>query len=161
MPEKAEDLIARLGLAPLPVEGGYFRRTYRSPSRVETPSGTRDLMTSIYYLITAACRCRLHRLRSDELYHFYAGDAVHMLQLFDGGEGKVVTLGPDTAQGQEPQLLVPAGVWQGSWLSGAGEFALMGTTVTPGFTWDDFEDADRANLLSGYKAFSDLIEKLT
>jgi predicted cupin superfamily sugar epimerase len=163
----AEELIAALGLRPLPREGGYFRETYRSadvlPAQALPPRYGRDkpAATAIYYLLTSQTCSALHRLPSDEIFHFYLGDPVTMLQLFPNAGGRVITLGPDLLAGQSPQVVVPRGVWQGSLLASGGVFALMGTTVAPGFDFADYEPGDRDQLSARYPEFADLIRRLT
>lgn len=146
----AAELIAMLGLVPLEPEGGYFRETYRS-----------DRSTAIYYLLTPKTFSAIHRLPWDEIFHFYLGDAVEMLQLAPGGAGQVVTLGADLVAGMRPQVVVPAGTWQGARLRKGGSLALMGTTVAPGFDPADFEAGDRARLVASHPAFRELIVALT
>jgi predicted cupin superfamily sugar epimerase len=153
----AEQIIALLGLKPLPREGGYFRETYRSTESV----GDLSLATAIYYLLTPDTFSALHRLPSDEIFHFYCGDCVSMLQLHPDGNGRIVKLGPDIGQNQLPQVLVPAGVWQGSRLVEGGRYALLGTTMSPGFDFADYEAADRAELVRRYPSFREMIEQLT
>jgi uncharacterized protein len=153
----AEDVIAALGLQPLPMEGGWFRETYRSAAR----TGDKSLATAIYFLITPTSFSRLHRLPSDELFHFYLGDPVEQLQLFPDGTGRIVTLGTDLAAGQQPQSLVPAGVWQGSRLKLGGRFTLLGTTMSPGFEFTDFEAGERNSLTKAYPAWRSQINELT
>lgn len=161
----ANEVIAALDLRPLPREGGYYRETYRSELRL--PSGLfgqateKSLATAIYYLLTPDSFSALHRLPADELFHFYLGDPVLMLQLDPEGGGRVVTLGTDLASGQAPQALVPRGVWQGSCLAGGGKFALLGTTMSPGFDFADYEPGERALLKSRYPAFAQWIDCLT
>jgi predicted cupin superfamily sugar epimerase len=87
----------------------------------------------------------MHRLRSDEVFHFYLGDEVEMLQLWPDGTGRRVGLGSDLAAGMLPQTVVPQGVWQGSRLVRGGRFALLGCTVSPGFDYADFESAASAS----------------
>jgi predicted cupin superfamily sugar epimerase len=152
-----EDVIAALGLQPLLMEGGWFCETYRSTARI----GDKSLATAIYYLITPTSFSRLHRLPSDELFHFYLGDPVEQLQLFPDGAGQVVTLGADLAAGQRPQALVSAGVWQGSRLMPGGRFALLGTTMSPGFEFADYEDGDRDQLSVAYPTWRSQIVELT
>ena len=84
-----------------------------------------------------------------------------MLQLHPDGEGRIVTLGLDFARNQSPQIVVPAGVWQGSRLVEGGRYALLGTTMAPGFDFSDYEAGDRAELVRRYPAFQELIEQLT
>ena len=102
----------------------------------------------------------MHRIKSDEIFHFYLGCAVTQLHLYPDGTSKIITLGPDIPNGQQPQIVVPANTWQGSILT-AGDFALMGTTVTPGFEFEDFELGKETELLEKYPDRKDLIVKLT
>ena len=119
----AEEVVKRLGLEPLQPEGGYFAETYRAARHIEAAPGRhRALATSIYYLVTPDTFSAMHRVLSDEIFHFYLGDPIEMLQLWPDGLGKVVTLGPDVLHGQQPQIVVPKGVWQGSRLAPGGEF---------------------------------------
>jgi len=156
----ATEVIALLDLKPLPLEGGYFRETYRSADRL-SPSAAKDksLATAIYYLLTPNSFSALHQLPTDEIFHFYFGSPVTMLQLGPDG-GRTLILGTDLAAGQRPQVVVPRGVWQGSLLQ-AGEFALLGTTMAPGFDFSDYEAGDRALLASQYPSFAELIARLT
>jgi uncharacterized protein len=161
----AEQLIAALELKPLPVEGGYYRETYRS--NLELPAGclggtyrgARWLGTAIYYLLTPDAFSALHRLPGAEVFHFYLGDPVEMLQL-DNGSGRIITLGQDVLAGQMVQTVVPGGVWQGSRLRPGGRFALLGTTMAPGFDFADYEAGVRSDLTVQYPAFADRIARL-
>lgn len=161
-----EQLILRLGLRPLPREGGYFRETYRAadclsagalPSRYGRDKAA---STAIYYLLTPDTFSALHRLPTDEVYNFYLGGPVEMLLLADG-RGRTVLLGSDVLADQQPQVVVPHGVWQGSRLVGASSFALLGTTMAPAFDFADYEAGDRAVLTAQYPAFADWIVRLT
>lgn len=165
----AEELIRLLHLEPLPREGGWYRETHRSslrlPVSVLAPCyrEARSASTAIFYLLTPDVFSALHRLPTDEVFHFYLGDAVEMLQLGptpqDGG--RIVTLGSDLPAGQQVQTVVPAGVWQGSMLRSGGAFALMGTTMAPGFDVADYEAADRHALSATFPDFKDKIARLT
>jgi predicted cupin superfamily sugar epimerase len=163
----AKELIAALKLEPLPREGGYYRETYRATERLpadlwpEHYSRDKSLATAIYYLLTSDTFSALHRLPTDEVFHFYLGGPVSMLQLLPDGSGQVVTLGSDVLAGQLPQIVVPAGVWQGSYLQPGGDFALLGTTMAPGFDFADYEPGARDRLSAQYPAFTDLIKRLT
>ena len=162
----AHEVIRALGLRPHP-EGGYYRETYRSAEKVSADAlpgryGTqRTISTAIYYLLTPDSPSMLHRVNSDELFHFYFGDPVAMLQLHPGGRSQRLTLGHDIATGEQLQVLVPAGVWQGAYVDDGGRFALMGCTVAPGFEPGDFELAGREELMSRYPHEAELIERLT
>jgi predicted cupin superfamily sugar epimerase len=164
---EAAHVIRALGLEPLSQEGGLFRETYRSEDRLsrECISGrypsSRSLCTAIYYLLTPDEVSALHRLASDEVFHFYLGDPVEMVQLRPDGSGEVVVLGNDLEAGHRPQVVVPKGVWQGCRLVSGGRLALLGCTVAPGFEYEDFERGRRETLISAYPDFMDLIVALT
>src|SRR5262249_56808086 len=119
----------------------------------------RRASTAIYYLLTPGTFSALHRLQTDEVFHFYLGDPVRMLQLLPDGTGRTVVLGPDVLAGQHLQVMVPRGVWQGSLLEPGGEFALLGCTVAPGFEYVDYEHGDREGLIARYPQFAELIER--
>jgi predicted cupin superfamily sugar epimerase len=163
----ADELIRRLNLQPHPKEGGFFRETYRAADvwpAAGLPSGyvgDRRGSTAIYYLLTPATFSALHRLQSDEVFHFYLGSPVRMLHLMPDGTGRSVVLGPDVMRGQEVQVVVPRGTWQGSLLEPGGDFALLGCTVAPGFEYVDYESGQRKALLAQYPAFAELITRLT
>ena len=159
----ADDVIRLLDLQPHPVEGGFFRETYRSPQPVTVPAhgGPRSVSTAIYYLLKPGHVSELHVLPGDEVFHFYSGAPVRMLQLWPDGSGKEVTLGSDIAAGQVPQLVVPAGVWQGTRLVGGLGFALLGCTVAPGFDYADYRGGSRAELTAKWPAFAEEIKRLT
>ncbi|MDB5307559.1 MAG: hypothetical protein JWO38_1761 [Gemmataceae bacterium] len=162
----ASDVIRLLELTPHPVEGGFFRETYRSavtlPAAVlPNYPGPRAVSTAIYYLLKPGHVSELHVLPGEEVFHFYLGSPVRMLQLWPDGSGKEVLLGPDIAAGHVPQLVVPGGVWQGTRLLGETGFALLGCTVAPGFDYVDYRSAGRAELTQRWPAFAKAIEQLT
>ncbi len=156
-----EDLVWQLDLKPHPVEGGWFVETYRSDESFTSAAGVRrSLSTAIYYLLTPDSVSALHRLRGDEIFHFYLGDPVEMLQLRPDGGGRIITIGTDFGAGMRPQVVVPAGVWQGSRLAPGGRFALLGTTMAPGFDPTDYERPDAERLLASYPDFTEMIREL-
>jgi predicted cupin superfamily sugar epimerase len=163
----AEQIIELFKMKPLRGEGGYYVETYRSAERIAKArlparySGARNMSTAILYLVTPDAFSRLHRVKSDEVFHFYLGDSVTMLKLHGDGSSEVVTLGQDVTKGQQVQTVVPRGSWQGCLLNEGGRFALMGTTVAPGFEFADFETAQRQELLRQYPSQRELILKLT
>lgn len=162
-----EKLIKKLNLVPHPNEGGYFVETYRSEENIfkkNLPArynGDRALGTAIYYLLTEKTFSEIHKLKSDEIFHFYLGDTVEMINLFPDGKVKKIILGQDLFNGMEFQVIVPKMVWQGARLVDGGSFALLGTTVSPGFDYNDYESGDRAELIKIYPDYEDLIIKLT
>lgn len=158
----ADDVVRLLDLKPHPIEGGFFRETYRSAGTMPAYGAERSVGTAIYYLLTPRTVSELHRLPGDEVFHFYLGDPVRQLQLFPDGTAKEVTLGTDLAAGQVPQLVVPAGVWQGSHtLPGPHGFALLGATMAPGFDYADYTTGKRGELAAKWRGAAALIEKLT
>ncbi len=163
----AAELIARLGLAPLPVEGGWFRETWRSddvwPHAALPPRypADRSAATAILYLIASGTPSLMHRLASPELYCFHDGDPVEMLQLHEDGHGEVIRFGRDLGAGERPQALVPAGSWQGSALVAGGEWALFSVVVAPGFDAADYAHGTRAALTARWPAHAARIAALT
>jgi len=163
----ADQIIALLNLAPHPKEGGYFRETYRSSETVSEKTlprqykGIRSFATAIYYLLTPETFSAIHRLQSDEIFHFYLGDPVEMLQLWPDGTGRILVLGSDLLKKMQPQVVVPRGVWQGARLYKNGRFALLGATVSPGFEFADYESGKRHELVASYPRFQDVITALT
>lgn len=163
----ADEIITLLKLKPHPEEGGFFAETYRSdesipknvlPARYKE---ARTFGTAIYYLLKPNTISAMHRLQSDEVFHFYLGDPVEMLQLSPDGTGKIVILSADLHSGMQPQIVVPHGVWQGSRLRPGGKFALLGCTVAPGFEFVDYEHGQRKQLIEKYPDFDHQIIALT
>lgn len=154
-------------MKPLPGEGGYYVETYRCREKIARGTlparyaGERSFGTAILHLLTPGTFSALHRLLSDETFHFYLGDSVTMLQLHPDGTSELIILGHEILNGQCVQVTVPANTWQGCFLNEGGKFALMGTTVAPGFEFVDFESADTDILLEQYPDQRDLILKLT
>jgi predicted cupin superfamily sugar epimerase len=163
----AAEVRRRLGLSPLVFEGGSFRETWRAAERVPAAAlparygAARALGTAILYLLESGEVSAMHRLRSDETWHFYRGDAVELLQLDPDGAAHVVVMGGDLSAGEHAQHTVPRGAWHGARVIPGGAWALLGTTVAPGFEPDDFEAGERAALLAGWPRAAALIEALT
>jgi predicted cupin superfamily sugar epimerase len=163
----AQQIIDRLGMEPHPEEGGYFVETYRCEESIPRKAlpdryhGKRPFGTAIFYLLTPETFSQLHRLESDEIFHFYLGDPVTMLQLRPDGSSEVLTLGQDILNEEQLQVVVPRGTWQGSFLNEGGEYALLGCTVAPGFDYADYEAGSRGDLLKEYPEQEVLIVRLT
>lgn len=158
-PLTADAVIALLGMQPLTFEGGYFAETHRAgklaPEHVPwAPDDQRSLKTAIYYLLTPDTMSAMHRLPGDEVFHHYLGDPVRQLQLFPDGNSQMVAIGSNLLAGERPQVVVPGGVWQGALLApGRFGFALMGTTMAPGFDHRDFELGNLSVLRERYPAW--------
>lgn len=157
----ASEIKQLLNLMPHPIEGGSFRRTYTSQGTVDLERGVRPQSSAIYYLLEPGTFSEMHILDSDEIFHFYLGDPVEMLQLHPDGRSAVFTLGQNLAAGQFVQLVVPAGVWQGTRLISNGKVALLGCTVTPGFDFADYHNASYAELAAKWPQEADRIKALT
>ena len=163
----AEEVKQLLQLTPLSIEGGFFRETYRSRWNVSTEylpegvRGSRSIGTAIYYLLTPETYSRLHRVPGTEVFHFYAGDPVIMLQLLPDGSTRTITIGNDLAAGHQPQVVVRGQVWQGSKLAPGGKWALMGTTMSPGFDYADYENGEAEPLVAQYPAAMQAIREYT
>jgi predicted cupin superfamily sugar epimerase len=156
----AEYWIAHLGLIPYREEGGFFRQVYRSsdtltalPARY---SGPRCASTSIYYLLKSGQCSRLHRLKSDEIWHFYAGSRLTLHIIEPGGRYTTSVLGPGAFQ-----IVARAGDWFGATVNDPDSYSLVGCTVAPGFDIADHEMGDRAALQREYPQHHAIIEKLT
>ncbi len=163
----AEEVKQLLQLEPLPVEGGFFRETYRSRWVVSAEylpdgvGGSRSIGTAIYYMITPEAFSALHRLPGTEVFHFYLGDPVVMLQLTTDGMSRTITLGNDLLNGQQPQVVVRGQIWQGCRLAPGGKWALMGTTMSPGFDYKDYQNGEREHLIAQYPGAAAKIREYT
>jgi hypothetical protein len=161
------DWIASLGLVPHP-EGGFYRETYRAAETIaadhlpERFGGTRAFSTAIYFLLPGDQVSLFHRIKSDEIWHFYAGSALTLALIHpeDGGLEEC-RLGPHPERGERFQVLVPAGCWYGVRVDDPDSYALVGGTVAPGFDFADFELADRRSLLAAFPQHRHAIVRLT
>ena len=144
----AESLIKDLGLEPLPLEGGFFRRNYYT-----------EYGTAIYYLMTPGNESYFHRLSYDEIWHYYAGDPAEQIQLLPDGGVKLLEIGPDIQSGAQFQLVSPGGAWQATRLKSGGEWGLFGTTMSPPYSDEDYEHGDPAALATDYPDYADMIRE--
>jgi len=156
-----DQIKAILNLEPHPKEGGFFAETYRCPTDCGTQNGPRSLQTAIYYLITPESFSEMHVLPGDEMFHFYLGDPVETLQLYPDGSSDIITLGQDIAKDMKLQHVVRGGVWQGSRLKAGGRYALLGTTMSPGFAYEDYESGNASELITQWPDRAALIRELT
>ncbi|MCY0887765.1 MAG: cupin domain-containing protein [Alicyclobacillaceae bacterium] len=171
---EAERFVSELSMEPHP-EGGYYAEFYQSrewvtsvqredAQQVRDLAAPRRLATSIYFLLTASDVSRLHRLTSDELWYFHAGESLIVVMLSPDGQLTEVPLGLAVSRGQRPQIVVPRGTIFGAYLekpSSPDAFSLVGCMVNPGFSFDDFELFDRDTLLSAYPQHRDTILRMT
>lgn len=159
----AEKLIDQLQLKPLPLEGGFFRETYRSELEcgVSGAGKLRASSTCIYFMITSNSFSAFHKLPSDEIWHFYCGDSVKLHTIDASGNLEVTLLGSPMFEKHAPQMVVRAGQWQAAKLCDGGTFALLGCTVSPGFDFEDYVHGNRNELLDLFPQHSNIILQLT
>jgi predicted cupin superfamily sugar epimerase len=166
MTPEASYWIEKLTLQKHP-EGGYFRETYRAtecipisglPSRF---TGERCLATGIYFLLTDQEFSAFHRIKADEMWHFYKGKSMEVYVIQPNGELQIIKLGHNYEKGEVMQAVVPANCWFASRVVEPDGYALVGCTVSPGFDFDDFELAQRDHLKHAYPKHESLIDSLT
>lgn len=150
-------LIQKLDLQQHP-EGGYYRETYRSEGKLDF-GGERNFSTCIYYMLTADGFSAFHRIRQDEIWHFYEGSSLHIHMINPQGKYSLARIGSNLAEGEEYQFVVPAGYWFAAEVM--GDYGLVGCTVAPGFDFRDFELAAREQLMEQYPQHLSIIEKFT
>ena len=165
----AADIIRLFDLKPLPVEGGYFRETYTGhlqlPASVLPSSirSERPVKSVILYLLTAETQSRLHRLESDEVWHFYLGDGVDLHVFGTDVDYTRIELGHDLLDGQTVQAVVPAHSWFGARLQSGGSWALMACSLAPAYSDDDFslpDDAEFDDLLTRFPCQRAILHEL-
>lgn len=157
--------IQMLGLQPHP-EGGHYRETYRSSQRLmgcclHEHTGPRVAATAIYYLLKGGEFSASHRLRSDEMWHFYTGSPLRIYVIYETGDLQQIVLGSTPEKGETFQAVIPAGCWFGAVVDDPEGYALVGCTVAPGFEFEDFELGDRQRLIELYPQHRHIIEMLT
>ncbi len=161
---EAKSLIERFSLIPHP-EGGYYRETYRSggtiPAGALPPAfgGDRHYSTAIVFLLEKGDISRLHRIRSDEIWHFYGGGPLRLAMISPDGMAGEIILGSDIGAGHHVQYVVPAGVWFGARPCAETAFSLVGCTVAPGFDFADFEMGEKETLKAAFPKGQSCIEE--
>ena len=162
----ADFWVNHLQLQPHP-EGGFFREVYRSEEKIDAEalparfSGSRNFSTSIYFLLPGNARSRLHRIQSDEMWHFYEGDALDLFIFRENGKLETLNLGREPETGQVLQTIAPKGCWFAAKCKNENGYSLMGCTVAPGFDFEDFELAETESLISIYPQHQQFIEAYT
>jgi predicted cupin superfamily sugar epimerase len=158
-------LVARFQLLPHP-EGGYYKETYRSADKIASAAlperfrGDRHFSTAIYFLLEQGNFSAFHRIQSDECWHFYDGDSLHVHVIHPHGAYELLKLGNKLAEGECFQAVVPAGSWFASETAPGGKYSFVGCTVSPGFDFADFELAKAGELTGLYPAMHELITRL-
>lgn len=162
---KLKTIIDRLGLIPHP-EGGFYKETYRSEGQISSSnltdySGNRNFATCIYFLLTADNFSAWHKIKQDEIWHFYDGDPIRLHLLSPKGGYSQILIGRDFNHDQVPQFVVPGGHWFASEVMSPGSFSLVGCSVAPGFDFADFELAKRESLTTQFPQHQGIIRRLT
>jgi predicted cupin superfamily sugar epimerase len=158
--------IEGLGLEKHP-EGGFYKETYRSGEILQSAglparfSGPRVFSTSIYFLLVGSEVSHLHRIKSDEIWHFHEGRTLIIHVIEPDGKHREIELGRDIERGEVLQGVVPAGCWFGGRMKDPDSYCLAGCTVSPGFDFEDFELADRDGSIHEYPHLREIIELLT
>lgn len=164
--EEIESIVEKLNLLPHP-EGGFYKEMYRSEAIISVDqlspgfSGPRNFCTSIYFLLTSDNFSAFHRIKQDEVWHFYSGSPLTVHVIDKSGKYTAHEVGFDLENNIAPQLTVPAGCWFASSVSAENGYALVGCTVAPGFDFDDFELAERDELIAAYPEHKAIITRLT
>lgn len=159
-------IIQHFNLAPHP-EGGYYQETYRSNGKMQVDvspddtSGSRNYSTAIYFLLPQGSKSCLHRIKSDELWHFYLGGPMTLVQISPDGKVEKIILGQDILNGQKLQHVVPAGYWFGGYPNETSNYSFVGCTVSPGFDFEDFQMGEQATLLNLFPEAKEVITRLT
>ena len=163
MKARVDALKKHLELFPHP-EGGYYKETYRSSGVVKNPypdAQERNFATAIYFLLVSGNFSAFHRIKQDEIWHFYEGAAIHLHVLDSEGKYELIKIGTDLFNGEVPQYMVKAGDWFASEVSVENSYSLAGCTVSPGFDFADFEMAKTAQLTEQYPEHKLIIDRLT
>ena len=165
MNSEITELVDQLDLMPHP-EGGFFKEVYRSNQLISQSalagfSGDRNFCTSIYFLLTSENFSAFHRIKQDEIWHFYKGSPLLVHVIYPNGRYVCHEVGMHIETGQFPQLTVPAGCWFASSVKEKDSYSFVGCTVAPGFDFDDFELAKEEELMREYPQHSRIISELT
>jgi len=159
------ELVEKFGLLPHP-EGGFYKETYRSAEQIkavalpERFTGNRYYSTAIYFLLEQGNFSAFHRIQSDECWHFYAGQSLHVHVIHPNGQYELISLGNNLRSGETFQAVVPAGSWFASETAPGGQFSFVGCTVAPGFDFADFELAKATELSVLFPEYAGLINRL-
>jgi len=166
MKQSVDKIIKKLQLLPHP-EGGYFKETYRSLGEIEEQNlepkykGKRNYSTCIYFLLTSDNFSALHRIKQDEIWHFYDGSPICLHVISELGDHTEYIIGRDLEKGEIPQFVVPGGCWFAAEVINKNSYSLVGCTVSPGFDFRDFELKTKKELVSLFPDKEEIISKLT
>ncbi|MGB0934241.1 MAG: cupin domain-containing protein [Lishizhenia sp.] len=157
---RINELIEKFNLNQHP-EGGWYKEIYRSSEKIDTQSGDRDLLTSIYFLLSSDNQSHFHKIESDEIWFYHEGSPLSVHTISPEGEYKVLKVGLNLAKGEEPQVLVPKGTIFGSTVDQENSYSFVSCAVAPGFDFQDFYLHTREELLTHYPEHASIINRLT
>ncbi|SEL83384.1 hypothetical protein SAMN04487910_3407 [Aquimarina amphilecti] len=166
MDKKVEKIVLKLDMKPHP-EGGFYKETYRSTGVIpkdtleEGFSGDRNYCTGIYFLLTSKNFSAFHKIKQDEMWHYYVGSSLYVHVITPNGKYTKYTVGMNLDEGESPQLVVPANSWFASSVKDDEGYSFVGCTVSPGFDFEDFELAQRSFLINQYPDHLDIISEYT
>lgn len=166
MKNKIQQIINKLELSPHP-EGGYYKETYRSTSKITGENlstdykGDRNYSTCIYFLLTSGTFSAFHKINQDEIWHFYDGSPIKLHIISEAGKHSQHIIGTDINNGQTPQLVVPGNHWFAASVIDKNTFSFVGCTVSPGFDFKDFNLPSRLDLLNKFPQHKEIITQLT
>ena len=164
--KKSKQWISKLNLQPHP-EGGFYSEVYRSDEIIESSflskrySGSRSISTSIYFLLNGNQFSAFHKIKSDEIWHFYDGSAIMLYLISDDGKLEIRKLGINIGKNEFPQILIPQNTWFAAEPIEKDGFTLVGCTVAPGFDFNDFELGKRKDLIRIFPQHQDFILQYT
>jgi predicted cupin superfamily sugar epimerase len=155
-------LVQQFKMLPHP-EGGYYKETYRSnvTTYFDELQGKRNNSTGIYFLIEKNNFSAFHKIKSDEMWHFYCGDTLEVIELHQNGELIKTRIGNNLKEGETFQYTVKSNTWFASRVFQNGQFSFVGCTVCPGFDFADFELADQKLLMEQFPQHAMIIKELT
>jgi len=166
MQNRIKELVTKLDLRKH-VEGGFYKETYRSSGIIKKGStnegfnGDRSYCTGIFFLLTSDNFSAFHRIKQDEMWHFYEGSPLTVHMIDEDGKYSFQRLGLDLNGGELPQFTVPKNTWFASEVENPNTYCLAGCTVSPGFDFEDFELGERKDLINSYSEFKEVIHRLT
>ncbi len=164
--DQKEKIIKELDLKPHP-EGGFFKETYRSKGIInkdslhEAYNSERNYSTCIYFLLTSDTFSAFHKIKQDEIWHFYDGSPIHLHIISETGEYSKHVIGRDFSKGEVPQLVVPGNCWFAAKVINENDYSLVGCTVAPGFDFSDFVLPTKAELITQFPQYTSIISELT
>ncbi len=164
--KRIDEIIASLNLSPHP-EGGYYRETYRSGGSISENNlppdikGERNYSTAIYFLLTSDNFSAFHKIKQDEIWHFYEGSPIEIHIISEKGNYSKAVLGLNLSEGEAPQIVIPANNWFAANVVKSNSYTLVGCTVAPGFDFNDFELGEKKKLISQFPRHEKIINKFT